>query len=55
MLFTVAPESDLGCQETDSTESLAPRAFLGPAFPLSGSLALESPALQGSRAVNPVL
>ena len=53
MLFPVAPESDLGCQETDSTDSLAPRALLVPALPLSGSLALESPALHGSRAVNP--
>ena len=53
MPFTMAPESDLGCQETDSTDSLAPRALLVPAFPLSGSLTLESPALHGSRAVNP--
>ena len=50
----MAPESDLGCQETEGTGSSAPRALLLPAFPLSCSPALVSPALHGSWAVSPV-
>lgn len=42
----MAPESDLGCQETEGTDSSAPGALLLPAFPLSCSPALVSPALR---------